>query len=219
MKDAWLRTVHTQCLESRRSRPLRSRLLRNHLDPSGPSKDPKLSYTDSLWHRCLQPSAWVVHVLSGNHGWSLGKLGEEATSESVLNRRQRRRGWHLVNGMYFGGHGDIDHVLVGPGGVFVIETKWTANPCCISGRRIEGLMGREPLRQARQGAEKVERMLRRGSGHFEVSVQPVVVLWGPGGLDLPDGSTIVENVLVCEGRQRKLWGRSTGRGESRPSDS
>lgn len=30
--------------------------------------------------------------------------------------------WHVLHGVWLG-HGDIDHVLVGPGGVFTIETK------------------------------------------------------------------------------------------------
>lgn len=30
--------------------------------------------------------------------------------------------WHVLHGVYLG-HGDIDHVLVGPGGTFTIETK------------------------------------------------------------------------------------------------
>jgi hypothetical protein len=33
--------------------------------------------------------------------------------------------WHVLHGVYLG-HGDIDHVLVGPGGTFTIETK--SNP-------------------------------------------------------------------------------------------
>src|ERR1700742_1116956 len=31
--------------------------------------------------------------------------------------------WHIFNGVQLYGKGDIDHVIVGPGGVFVIETK------------------------------------------------------------------------------------------------
>jgi hypothetical protein len=30
--------------------------------------------------------------------------------------------WHVLHGVWLG-HGDIDHVLIGPGGVFTIETK------------------------------------------------------------------------------------------------
>ena len=74
----------------------------------------------------LATLAWMIHVLSGAHSWSMGKLGEEATAQAVTSWKQRRKGWRLINGIYLAGHGDIDHVLVGPGGVFVIESKWTA---------------------------------------------------------------------------------------------
>jgi hypothetical protein len=33
--------------------------------------------------------------------------------------------WHVLHGVWLG-HGDIDHVLVGPGGTFTVETK--SNP-------------------------------------------------------------------------------------------
>ncbi len=63
---------------------------------------------------------WVLHVASGMRGFRLGVMGEQATAAAVLTRRRRRSGWRLVNGLYFCGHGDVDHVLVGPGGIFVL---------------------------------------------------------------------------------------------------
>jgi hypothetical protein len=149
--------------------------------------------------------AWMVYVLSGAHGWTVGKLGEEATAEAVAGRKQRRNGWRIVNGIYLARHGDIDHILVGPGGVFVIESKWTSNTCRIEQGSIVGLLGREPVAQARDGAQKVERLLRHGPQQFDVTVRPVVVLWGPGGLRLDQGCITVDGVLVCEGRRQKSW--------------
>lgn len=34
-----------------------------------------------------------------------------------------------------------------------------------------------------------------------------MVIWGPGRLDLEDGSTDVDGTLVCEGRREKDWVR------------
>jgi Nuclease-related domain len=155
----------------------------------------------------LATLAWVIHVLSGSHSYSMGKLGEEATAEAVAGWRQRRNGWRLINGIYLAGHGDIDHILVGPGGVFVIESKWTTKHCRIEHGEIVGLMGRVPIAQATDGALKVEKLLRYGSQRFEVEVKPVVVIWGSGGLILEDGSIEVDGVLVCEGRREKDWVR------------
>ena len=67
---------------------------------------------------------WMVFVMSGSYSRSMGKLGEEATAEAVTSWRRRGRdggSWTT----YLATHGDIDHVLVGPGGVYAIESKWT----------------------------------------------------------------------------------------------
>jgi hypothetical protein len=148
---------------------------------------------------------WTLQLLSNTHGWSVGKLGEEATAEVVLGWRQRRKGWRLVNGLLLGGYGDIDHVLVGPGGVFAIESKWTSKPYRIEQGRVAGLVGHEPVGQARDSARKVERMLRYGCQRFDVSVRPVVVLWGPGRVRVDNGWSEIDGVLVCDGPHEQLW--------------
>jgi hypothetical protein len=51
--------------------------------------------------------------------WARGADGEERVGGLL---EQLGDGWHVIHGITFG-HGDIDHVLIGPGGVFTIETK------------------------------------------------------------------------------------------------
>jgi hypothetical protein len=153
----------------------------------------------------LATFAWVVFVISGSYGRSMGKLGEEATAETVTSRKRRRMGWKIVHGLYFAGHGDVDHVLVGPGGVFVIESKWTTSKCEVGEHSIRGLMGQEPISQAREGARKVGLLLRHGTEHLDLRVHPVVIIWGPGGITLDNGWVMVDNVLVCEGRRSASW--------------
>jgi len=57
-------------------------------------------------------------------------MGEQATTKVVQSRRRRKQGWRIVHGLYFDGHGDMhqDHVLVGPDGIFILESKWTNVP-------------------------------------------------------------------------------------------
>jgi hypothetical protein len=149
---------------------------------------------------------WMVFVMSGSYGKSMGKLGEEATAEAVTSWRRRRKGWRIVNGLYLATHGDIDHVLVGPGGVFAIESKWTTNDCEIKDGAVVRIFGREPVTQARIGARKIEGMLRSPPHRLDVKVIPVVVIWGPGGLRLDRGwEDVGGGVLVCEGRREKSW--------------
>ena len=149
--------------------------------------------------------AWLVAVTSGSYGWSLGKMGEEITAEAVTSSARRRQGWRLVNGIYFDRHGDIDHVLIGPGGVFVIESKFMTGQCRVVGTRVVGVTGREPISQAHDGARKVEKMLKYGSGRFDVTVQPVAVIWGPGRIKMARGWQMVDGVLLCDGPEGDRW--------------
>ena len=132
--------------------------------------------------------AVLVYVMSGSYGPSVGRLGEEATVEAVTSRQRRRMGWQVINGIYLAGHGDLDHVLVGPGGAFVVESKWTTGNCSIRDGAVIGLVGREPIDQAREGARKLERYLRYGPQRFEIDVRPVVVMWGPACQDYRRGT-------------------------------
>lgn len=153
----------------------------------------------------LATFAWIVFLASGSYRHSTGKTGEEATAGVVDTGRRRRRGWRVVHGIYFVGHGDVDHVLIGPGGVFVIESKWTSRRCSIDGGAVHGLMGREPVAQAREGAQKIERLLRHGPLGLDVEVRPVVVLWGPGRIRFDQGRETVDGVLVCDGPRDEQW--------------
>ena len=148
---------------------------------------------------------WMLFVSSGSYGWHLGKLGEEATAEAVCGPSRRRQGWRLVNGLPFGGLGDVDHVLIGPGGVFAIESKYSTSPCQVSDGGVDGIYGREPIAQARRGAVKVQKMLRYGPRRFDVTVRPVVVIWGRGRVQQDGGWEMVGDVLLCDGPKFHLW--------------
>lgn len=153
----------------------------------------------------LAATAWIVHIASGMHSRHLGRVGEVSTGSTVLSWRRRRRGWAVIHGLYFEHHGDVDHVLVGPGGVFVLESKWVSGPCHLEHGEVKGVAGREPVAQARCGAKKVDLLLRYGRSRLDVDVRPMVILWGPGAPTLPDGWVDVAGVTVCEGRRSRKW--------------
>lgn len=148
---------------------------------------------------------WLTIVLARSYRRSLTRLGEEATAKAVACARQRRKGWRIVDGTYLRDHGVVDHVLVGPGGVYVIESRWASKKCEISRTAIVGIHGRNPLSSARQSASRVEGMLADSPERIDITVQPVVVVWGPGGPRLDGGWATVAGVLVCEGRQEEQW--------------
>jgi hypothetical protein len=66
----------------------------------------------------------MIILMSGAASILMGVYAEDWTAQSI--RSLRRRGWHLTNGLQLRPHSDVDHVVAGPPGVFVIETKWSA---------------------------------------------------------------------------------------------
>jgi len=83
--------------------------------------------------------------------------------------------------------GDIDHVLVGPAGVFVVETKRLSKnsrgrhpTVTFDGRsvKVDGhVPDRDPIAQARCGAFEVSRMIRAATGR-EIWVNAIIVYPG-----------------------------------------
>ncbi len=78
---------------------------------------------------------------------------------------------------------NIDHVVVGPAGVFVIETKFRSGRGDIEFRNGEGLFiggvpdERDSLKQARANAADVNRLIKENCG-LNCSVSPLVVFVG-----------------------------------------
>jgi hypothetical protein len=107
-----------------------------------------------------------VVFASGSASITLGAWAEQWTSESL--RKMRPHGYHLINGARIG-YGDIDHVLVGPGGVLVFETKWSAYDWSLE---HDPYVARA-MRQVNEQADRLKRWLR-----LEHDVDRVVVLWG-----------------------------------------
>ena len=78
---------------------------------------------------------------------------------------------------------NVDHVVVGPAGVFVVETKFRSGRGEIEFRNGEGLFvgGRkednDPLKQARGCAGEINKLIKETTGQ-EIWVKPLVVFVG-----------------------------------------
>jgi hypothetical protein len=88
---------------------------------------------------------------------------------------------------------NVDHVLVGPSGVFAIETKFTASDW--SGGANSRFV-RDAVRAADDGARKIRNLLRR---HGRPCVLPVLIAWGPGARGLSISGSAIGDVLVYRG--------------------
>lgn len=107
--------------------------------------------------------------------WSVGADGEE---EVAWRLRKLDNGWHVIHAVPVGEKGaDIDHVVIGPPGVFTLNTKnhskhrvtVTRGGVYVNGQRTVY------LRNARFEAQRASRLLST-SCNSEVSVQSVIVV-------------------------------------------
>jgi hypothetical protein len=109
-----------------------------------------------------------------------GEHGELTVAESL--EQLRTIGYRPIHDIVGKGF-NIDHVLVGPAGVFAIETKFRSGSGEISFRNGEGLFIGEReeegdcLRQARGNAFNVKRMIWEHCGFFQW-VTPMVIFVG-----------------------------------------
>jgi hypothetical protein len=114
-------------------------------------------------------AAW--DQLAGTYHLVSGRDAEKWTSKEL--RKACGPGWHVVDGVSFAFH-DVDHVLVGPGGIFAIETKYTDSSVDLGSRRGQELAKRW-AEQAIQGALSIRYCLWHETRQ---PIVPLVIVWG-----------------------------------------
>lgn len=151
---------------------------------------------DAAWEASKQGSKffsftnrYIFDVKTDERAWRVGAEGERAIGERL--NKLRDQGWRVLHSIPVGSRGsDIDHVVVGPGGVFTINSKnhpggkiWVAK----YQMRVNGHVV-PYLRNASHEATRASKLLSEVLG-FEVPVRScVVVLTG----------TIVPEVKIKE---------------------
>lgn len=119
---------------------------------------------------CLTVLGAAWDQLTGTYHLVSGRNAQRWTSREL--KKVCGRGWHVIDGLPFDRY-DVDHVLVGPGGVYAVETKYTDDVVDFT-----SLRGRSRAKswtgQARRGARSVGALLLE----LGVDVYPVVVAWG-----------------------------------------
>lgn len=114
---------------------------------------------------------------------ALGYRGEKVVGQCL--EQLRAKGYQVFHDIEGDGH-NIDHALVGPGGVFVIETKTISKPAkgeseiVFNGETItvNGLTpDRNPIVQVQAAARELAAIIRETSG-ADIFVRPVVLYPG-----------------------------------------
>ncbi len=139
---------------------------------------------------------------SGVARWQEGAWGEEMTAHEL--DALSGRGWHVVHDLARD-RANVDHVVIGPAGVFVLDSKRSSSRLVVD--RSVGLRTTAPHEE--DGGGRVERAmlpsmraqvrhvreLLATAGGASVPVRPVLVWWGP--YDGP--AREVHGVLVVHG--------------------
>jgi Nuclease-related domain len=131
--------------------------------------------------------------------WYLGALGEIVVAEKLERLGQD---WRVINAVPVGAAGsDIDHVVVGPAGVFTINTKahaskrvWAAGVAL----RINGFR-EDYFRNSQIEAARASKLLTSAVGR-EVVVTPLIVMVGISelnyGLTRPEVDVVTSRGIV-----------------------
>ncbi|MFJ1582077.1 nuclease-related domain-containing protein [Streptomyces sp. NPDC088197] len=198
------------------------------LNEPGASLRAKLAeLSPGLFGRSL---AWLLRRRTEADSWRSGLVGERVVGRELA--RLDRHGWRTLHSIPLSPKNDIDHLLIGPGGVFTINTKnypgmdvWVGDDSVTINRGP----GRPHVRKSRAEAVRARDVLQRGCG-FPVAVKPLLVFVKPARLDvvptLHDVRALGERQLAsyaplagvllpkqvdavyAVARDRRNWGRS-----------
>ena len=119
--------------------------------------------------------------------WRRGARGERATARRL--RRLRRAGWTVFHDVALqGSRANLDHLLIGPGGVFVVDSKYYRGRIRV-GRDGALWYGRHPLGDMLRAVQWEARRATRTLATPGVIVEPLICVhrgWVPWGqLDGP----------------------------------
>ncbi len=143
---------------------------------------------------------WNFVVQATGTGSSM--MGEQAELWTASELRKNRED-RLLNHVSLA-YGDIDHLVVGPGGVVAVETKWSSQPW-------DERDGPDRIRAAVVQVTQECRRLNlwapfRSAG---IKARPLVVLWGHGvrGWSEDERVRTVNGVTVVSGHALRDWMR------------
>lgn len=151
--------------------------------------------------------------------WRHGAEAERRTAKEL--RKLRRHGWHVVHDLA-DGRGNRDHVVVGPGGLFLIDTKSprgrvkidSHGAMCVdrvdnphASYRQADLAGR-----VRHAAIRLKRDIEHSANRQSLWVNAVVVIWSPFEQGVVEG----DRITYVHGDRLIDWLRSRPTVQQRP---
>jgi hypothetical protein len=139
--------------------------------------------------------ARVLKLRTEASTWEAGARGERIVDKRL--GKLRRDGWVVLSSIVKRGGADIDHLVIGPPGVFTVNTKNHGGAAVWVGAEAVKVNGTQHpyLRNSRHEAAAAERILTGAVG-MEVAVTPVLAFVGAASIDVHEGRG---DVLVVAG--------------------
>ncbi len=143
-------------------------------------------------------AARVTDAKTDERAWRVGAAGEEKVGPKL--EKLIPLGWRVLHSVPVGsGDSDIDHILIGPGGVFTINTKfhqgakvWVASrKILVNGQAVPY------LQNSRFEGERAAKLLTKALG-WEVPVKPALVLLTGGLQPNVTYKQLPDDVLVLD---------------------
>lgn len=148
--------------------------------------------------------ARALGVHTDERAWRVGADGEEMVATQLRRLTKRDARWRFLNAIPVGEKGsDIDHLVVGPGGVFTLNAKhhprarvWVrGDTFMVNGQRLPY------IRNSRHEAMRASQLLTAASG-FPVQVGGVVVPVGSDNLSVKDAPP---DVAIVNRMRLRRW--------------
>lgn len=118
------------------------------------------------------------------HSWHLGVAGEHIVGQELALLPQ---GWHVLHAVPAGSRGaDIDHLVIGPGGVFVLNTKHHAARSISVGTHVVWINGHPTNNYQRDLVSRCDqvRQVLGQSDDQSIPVYPMLVFVRPTSITL-----------------------------------
>jgi hypothetical protein len=165
------------------------------------AREQAVNAKDAAPVRTLLARALGVHT--EERAWRIGADGEEKVAAQLAKLVRKDPRWRVIHAIPVGTRGsDIDHLVIGPGGVFTINTKhhpgakiWVGGSTFL----VDG--HKQPyVRNSRHEAARASDLLANGCG-FPVHVEGVIVTVNADDVVVktqPEGVSVVPRMQVTK---------------------
>ena len=145
----------------------------------------------------------LVILWSGIAPTVMGIEGETLTAEALDDFAGKE--WSLINGLRFKNSGDIDHILIGPAGLLIFESKWSGQRWPME-LRPTGYLGRQvswAIKQVKMNRDDLCRQF--GDAIGDIPIYQVCVLWSGEDSSSDDKYFYRESVFGIRGSELADW--------------